>query len=313
MQIFINIHLVSHSEERASISKTNRWMTHKEIITANCGNHIKAHKYAVGNKQFSLLNLAVYVLISRLKGLRTQKYKTLQFGDRQTTFSLRQSLRKIRHDLLYKPWTDMYILYSLLSTIRSTKNMYTHYHWQPTKKATCDGPAISSDMAPEARAVVFNTRTNKIGARRGPTLIQTNWQSVTHNATLASRCKWPLKKGCRVIVCTRTCIPHMGNGSCPPQYGVAGTRCTPTRVSQNGLHSSLNDPKQFLQGQAWFADSPTSSLGTRSRVYRQTSLQTKVKHSERMSLWNWYHPVSGSPMLRLGVERDNSRSLTYCM
>jgi len=62
----------------------------------------------------------------------------------------------------------------------------------------------------------------------------------------------------------------MGYGYWPPQYGVSATRCTPPRVSQNGLHSSLNDPKQFLQGQAEFADSPTSSQGTRSRAYQQT-------------------------------------------
>jgi hypothetical protein len=162
--------------------------------------------------------------------------------------------------------------------------------------ATCDRPAIPSDSAPEVTAVVLNTQTKDTGARRRSTLRRTNWQSVTHNATLASSDRG--RRGCRVIACTRTSIPRMGYGYCLPQYGVKATRCTPPRVSQNGLHSSLNDPKQFLQGQAEFADSPTSSQGTRSRgLSADGSLQRKVKHSYRLWLWNWYHPVS-----RPGVE-----------
>jgi len=144
--------------------------------------------------------------------------------------------------------------------------------------ASCDRPAIPSDWAPEVTAMVLNihihthththTHTKDIGARRGSTLRRTNWQSVTHNATLASSDR--TRRGCRVIACTRTWIPRKGYGYCLPQYGVTATRCTPPRVSQNGLHSSPSDPKQFLQGQAKFADSPTSSEGTRSRAYQQT-------------------------------------------
>jgi hypothetical protein len=84
---------------------------------------MKAQEYIVGNKEFRLLDLAVYTLTRRLYDLRPQKYKMLQFGYRQaqpvqgTKFSLTQKLRKIRNDLLYKTWTDLYILHSLLFTI----------------------------------------------------------------------------------------------------------------------------------------------------------------------------------------------------
>jgi hypothetical protein len=131
--------------------------------------------------------------------------------------------------------------------------------------ATCDRPATPSDGAPQA------THTKDTGARRGSTLRRT----IRDNPSLITRLWFQGlsdrgRRGCRVIACTRTWIHHMGYGTCLSQYGVTATRCTPPRVSQNGLHSSLNDPKLFRQGQAEFADTLTSSQGTRSRAYQQT-------------------------------------------